>query len=54
MAGATLTARAVVTELCAALPSVQHVILHDNLGLDRDAIKSISCMGQISEGYSPK
>ncbi|MDO9167292.1 MAG: acetoacetate--CoA ligase [Rhodoferax sp.] len=33
---------AVVAELCAALPSVQHVILHDNLGLDADAIKNIA------------
>ena len=33
---------AVVAELCAALPSVQHVILHDNLGLDAGAIKNIA------------
>ena len=32
--------RAVVSELCDALPSVRHVLLHDNLGLPGIAIKS--------------
>ena len=34
--------RPVVAELCAALPSVQHVILHDNLGLHPIAPDSIA------------
>jgi len=34
--------RAVVAELCAALPSVQHVILQTNLGLAADAIKTVA------------
>ena len=33
---------AVVAELCAALPSVRHVILQDNLGVATDAIKNIA------------
>ena len=32
----------VVAELCAALPSVQHVVLFENLGLSIDAIKKIA------------
>jgi len=32
--------RAVVSELCGALPSVRHVLLHDNLGLTGFAINS--------------
>ena len=36
----------VVAELCAALPSVQHVVLYDNLGLPTDAIKNVvDCAG---------
>ena len=36
----------VVAELCAALPSVQHVVLYDNLGLSIDAIKKVAyCAG---------
>ncbi len=34
--------RAVVAELCAALPSVRHVVVHGNLGLDPVAIDSIA------------
>jgi acetoacetyl-CoA synthetase len=34
--------RAVVSELCAALPTLQHVILHQNLGLGTAAINSIA------------
>ncbi|NMM14483.1 MAG: acetoacetate--CoA ligase [Rhodoferax sp.] len=32
----------VVAELCAALPSVQHVVLFENLGLSTDAIKKVA------------
>ena len=32
----------VVAELCAALPTVQHVILHGNLGLDANTINNIA------------
>jgi acetoacetyl-CoA synthetase len=36
----------VVAELCAALPSVQHVVLYDNLGLPTNAIKKVAdCEG---------
>ncbi len=38
--GKDLDRRDVVAELCAALPSVTHLVLHDNLGLSADAIKS--------------
>jgi len=34
--------RAVVAELCAALPSVQHLILQSNLGLSENAIKTVA------------
>ncbi len=38
--------RAVVAELCAALPSVRHVIVQDNLGLAASAITTIAaCAG---------
>ena len=40
--------RAVVSELCDALPSVRHVLLHDNLGLPEIAIKS----GAICAAFS--
>ena len=40
--GRDLDRRGVVTELCAALPSVRHVILHSNLGLDTSAIKTVA------------
>ena len=40
--GRDLDRTGVVAELCAALPSVQHVILHENLGLATDAIKTIA------------
>jgi acetoacetyl-CoA synthetase len=40
--GRDLDRTGVVAELCAALPSVRHVILHSNLGLDEDAIKLIA------------
>jgi acetoacetyl-CoA synthetase len=44
--GRDLDRTGVVAELCAALPSVQHVVLHDNLGLDTSAIKNIAdCAG---------
>jgi acetoacetyl-CoA synthetase len=32
--------REVLTELCAALPSVQHLILHDNLGLNLEVVQA--------------
>jgi acetoacetyl-CoA synthetase len=36
----------VVAELCATLPSVQHVVLYDNLGLPTNAIKKVAdCEG---------
>ena len=38
--GRDLDRTAVVAELCAALPTVQHVVVHDNLGLDASAIKN--------------
>jgi len=40
--GRDLDRTGVVAELCSALPSVQHVILHSNLGLDADAIKTVA------------
>ena len=40
--GRDLDRTGVVAELCGALPSVQHVILHDNLGLDTSAIKNVA------------
>jgi acetoacetyl-CoA synthetase len=40
--GRDLDRTGVVAELCAALPSVQHVILHSNLGLDEDAIRLVA------------
>jgi acetoacetyl-CoA synthetase len=40
--GRDLDRRPVVSELCAALPSVQHVILQQNLGLDLSAIETIA------------
>jgi acetoacetyl-CoA synthetase len=40
--GRDLDRTGVVAELCAALPSVRHVILHDNLGLDAYAIKTVA------------
>ncbi|MEI8158823.1 MAG: acetoacetate--CoA ligase [Burkholderiales bacterium] len=40
--GRDLDRTGVVAELCAALPSVQHLILHENLGLDSIAIKTIA------------
>jgi acetoacetyl-CoA synthetase len=40
--GRDLDRRAVVTELCAALPSVKHVILQGNLGLDLNAIQIVA------------
>jgi acetoacetyl-CoA synthetase len=40
--GRDLDRTGVVAELCGALPSVQHVIIHDNLGLDTSAIKNVA------------
>ena len=40
--GRDLDRTGVVAELCAALPSVQHLVLHENLGLDSSAIKTIA------------
>ncbi len=40
--GRDLDRTAVVAELCAALPSVQHVVLQANLGLDASAIKNVA------------
>jgi acetoacetyl-CoA synthetase len=41
-AGRDFDRTAVLAELCAALPSVQHVLVHDNLGVDPSALKSIA------------
>ena len=40
--GRALDRRGVVAELCAALPSVQHVVLFNNLGLDTAAIEQVT------------
>jgi acetoacetyl-CoA synthetase len=40
--GRTLDRTQVLADLCAALPSVQHVLLHHSLGLSLDAIQSIA------------
>jgi acetoacetyl-CoA synthetase len=41
-AGRDLDRRAVVAQLCAGLPSVRHLIVHGNLGLDLKAINTIA------------
>jgi acetoacetyl-CoA synthetase len=46
--GRDLDRTAVVAELCAALPSVQHVILQENLGLDLSAIESIAACARFT------
>ncbi len=38
--GRPMDRRAVVSELCAGLPSLAHVVLHDDLGLNLDAIQT--------------
>ena len=40
--GRDIDRSAVVAELCAALPSVQHVLLQSNLGLPQDAIELVA------------
>ena len=52
---------AVVAELCAALPSVKHVILQDNLGTlqpyiqaSKNAINTIATQAILYAGYMPK
>ena len=40
--GRDLDRTSVVAELCSALPSVQHLILHENFGLDSSAIKTVA------------
>nr|WP_326529412.1 acetoacetate--CoA ligase [Rhodoferax sp.] len=63
--GRDLDRTAVVAELCAALPSVQHVILHSNLGLESkenattliahhvDFIRATSQNGTEVSGFEP-
>jgi acetoacetyl-CoA synthetase len=46
--GRDLDRTAVLAELCAALPSVQHVILQENLGLDLSAIKNIASCARFT------
>ena len=46
--GRALDRTAVVAELCAALPSVQHVILQENLGLDLSAIENIAACARFT------
>ena len=46
--GRDLDRRAVVSELCAALPTVQHLIVHENLGLDLTAINSIAACARLA------
>jgi acetoacetyl-CoA synthetase len=46
--GRDLDRMSVVAELCAALPSVQHVILHDNLGLAADTTKLIAASASFT------
>jgi acetoacetyl-CoA synthetase len=46
--GRDLDRTAVVAELCAALPSVQHVILQENLGLDLSAIEKIAACARFT------
>ena len=46
--GRDLDRTAVVVELCAALPSVQHVILQENLGLDLSAIENIAACARFT------
>ena len=41
---------AVVAELCAALPSVRHVLMHGNLGVNQDALKSIANCAGLDSG----
>ena len=43
---------AVVAELCAALPTVQHVILHDNLGLDANTTNNIANYAQYTRAIA--
>ena len=38
--GRDMDRRAVVSELCAGLPTLAHVLLHDNLGLDTRAVQT--------------
>ncbi len=38
--GRDMDRRAVVSELCAGLPSLVHLLLHDNLGLDASAVQT--------------
>ena len=40
--GKDIDRRDVVQQLCAELPSVKHLVLHDNLGLNTDDIKTIA------------
>ena len=46
--GRDIDRTAVVAELCAALPSVQHVIVQENLGLDLSAIKNIAACARFT------
>jgi len=46
--------RAVVAELCAALPTVRHVILQDNLGLDFCAIPDVASCERFTVATSRK
>ena len=49
--GRDVDRREVVSEMCAALPSLRHVILHDNLELDLNAIKLVAgyaCLADVT------
>ena len=46
--GRTLDRTRVVADLCAALPSVQHVLLHSSLGLPLNAIQSIAACADFT------
>jgi acetoacetyl-CoA synthetase len=40
--GRELDRRAVLVELCAALPTVRHLIVQSNLGLPADTVKTVA------------
>jgi len=52
--GRDLDRTLVVAELCAALPTVRHVILQDNLGLDAGAIKKVVDYARFTETTAQK
>ncbi len=50
--GRALDRRAVLVELCAALPTVRHLILQSNLGLPADDIKTIATQADFTRATS--